>query len=90
MSWSIDLKANRKISPRSVSTALRHMGAITDSTPTQDWGWSCEVDVDLPKGRTLTISGAGFSASQADPFATQLASELRKLHYKVKVLPFTD
>lgn len=87
MSWSIDLKANRKIPVRSVKTALLKIKAIDENTRPQEWGWACAVDVLLPEGRTLTLSGAGFSQDDATEFATVLASALRKLHFKILVEP---
>jgi hypothetical protein len=90
MSWSLDIKANRKISPRSVETALRKMDAIDSSGSAQEWGWPCIVDVNLPKGRTLQLSGSEFSMSDAEDFALELASTLRKLHYKITIGQIRD
>ena len=90
MSWSIDLKADRKIPPRSVATALLKMQAIDDAVALNEWGWTCAVDVSLPRGCVLTISGADFSAGDAEEFASELASAMRGLHFKITVGKFTD
>jgi hypothetical protein len=89
MSWSIDLKADRKIPVRSVRTALLKIEAIDEDDQPQEWGWACAVDVLLPEGRTLTLSGAGFSQNDATEFAIALASALRKLHFKIFVEPIS-
>jgi hypothetical protein len=90
MSWSIDLKANRKIPVRSVRTALLKIGAIDENIQPQEWGWlgwPGGVDVLLPRGRTLTLSG-GFNQSDVGAeFAIALASALRRLHFKISVGP---
>lgn len=88
MSWAIDLKANRKISPRSVDTVFRKFPMVSCSR--EVWGWSAKVDVLNPRGCILTVSGAGFSAHAAITFAEDLASRLRKLHYKVVVGKMRD
>ena len=82
MSWSINLKTDRKIPRRSVETALTKM---TVPFSTQEWGWSSTVDVNLPRGRTLQISGADFSEADAYDFASRLASILRRLHFRIAV-----
>lgn len=85
MSWSIDLKSDRKIPPRSVETALLKIEAIDERDSSNEWGWTCRVDVSLPVGKTLTLSGADFSADDAENFANDLAAALRKLHYKISI-----
>jgi hypothetical protein len=85
MSWSLVLRADRAIAVCSVQTALQKIAATDGVVQPQEWGWSCAVDVSLPRGRTLTLSGADFSRDDAKEFASKLASALRRLHLKISV-----
>jgi hypothetical protein len=98
MSWSIELNTQRPVSRRTLRTALLKIEAIgeDDEPETGEFGgvkfghWTCAVDVHLPEGNEIRLSGAGFSADDAEDFAQDLAVALRKLHHKVSVGAFRD
>ena len=92
MGWSIVLKADRVIAENDVIRALPNDGSwdLSKFPCRQDWGWPSSfttlgVDVHLPKGRTLTVSGAWHSASSAEQAAKRVASGLQELGYNIKV-----
>jgi hypothetical protein len=89
MSWSLTLKADRHIKERDVVRALPSIGEDLSKFPgRQSWGWSSlstglGVDVSLPKGQTLTLSGAYYSAHLAEKAAEKVALSLRSLGYDI-------
>jgi len=55
----------------------------------QAWGWpgsttGLGVDVNLPKGRKLSISGADWSLHRAETAADKVASGLGRLGYAIR------
>lgn len=88
MSWNLDIKADKDIKEEDVLRAVeglpRELHGFFGGTSRQSWGWSCATDIYNPKGRCLTIHGAGFSRHLAEEMSHELMKGLRKLGYKTR------
>jgi hypothetical protein len=89
VSWSLNLLADRRINERDLVRVLSDED-ISTFPKRQAWGWPSSstglgVDVDLPRGKSLRICGADFSAHLAEGAARGVAAGLRKFGYRIRV-----
>ena len=89
MSWSLTLTTDRPIEERDLYRILSDED-ISKFPMRQSWGWPSSstglgVDVDLPKGKSLRLNGAYWSAHLAKEAAEKVATGLRNLGYKIRV-----
>lgn len=77
MGWSLRLKADKDIKVEDVETVLENAIRVT-------WGWkTMGVDINLPEGRELRLSGAWYSVDCAKPAARVVKNGLKKLGYEI-------
>lgn len=92
MGWSISYKADKDITENDIQDVLDEMGKTVPGVMNcypwkyskQSWGWSCGVDVQLPTGDEMYISGAYFSWDIAREFSKHFVKGLRKRGYKIR------
>lgn len=79
MGWSINVKADKDMTSEMVEKVLMDIGELEEPPRDNGWGWSMAVDVSKPRGNSIRISGAGFSAGSSHSFAKSFAESMKKL-----------
>jgi len=86
MSWTLSLQTDPNVTEEDLDKII---GGLPNNLKgffggfKEEWGWSTIVDILLPKGSELTLSGAYFSSEAAPMVVKHLKQELEELGYRV-------
>ena len=91
MSWSVTISAETDIKEEDIDDIVENFPENLSRKEAytqiglknkQDWGWSCATDIKKPKGKKITISGAGFSRHLSRDMVSYIKKELREKGYE--------
>jgi len=86
MGWNIYVRAETPIAVEDVRDIVANLPPRLShfGNSEQEWGWSCGVDVLMPKGRTVGLRGSyAVSGKLAKPAARYFKQALREHGYKM-------
>ena len=86
MGWSIHFKFDKPILESDVQSCIDELPSDYSSWAIKNnWGWTCVVDVQIPKENDWYISGAYYSYSWGMPFAKLMKEKLEARGYKITI-----